>query len=120
MSDCPCGSGRSFARCCEPLLEGQTAATAEALMRSRYTAYVAKRIEYLKATLHPDYRHDYDPAATRRWIEQAQWVGLEIRRTEQGGEHDQEGNVEFIATYREKDVVRTHHEISSFRKHDGQ
>src|SRR4051794_11891281 len=48
---CPCGSGRNFEECCEPLLKGQRRpATAEELMRSRFTAHVARDYAYLHRT----------------------------------------------------------------------
>ena len=58
MLACPCGqrSGRSLATlaaCCGPRLSGeQPAPDAEALMRSRYTAYVLGHADYLLATWH--------------------------------------------------------------------
>ncbi len=51
---CPCGSGKGFDLCCEPYLAGKALPeTAEALMRSRYSAYVRQLIPYLKETLWP-------------------------------------------------------------------
>ncbi len=120
MSECPCGSGRSYETCCGPLISGdQAAPTAEALMRSRYSAYVQCEIDYLGETLHPNHRSDYDAAATRRWAEGADWLGLEIGDVEQGSEEDEEGMVEFIASFREKGATRRHHEFSRFQKQDG-
>jgi SEC-C motif domain protein len=120
MRNCPCGSGRDFADCCAPYLAGtQTPPTAEALMRSRYSAYVERQIPYLGETLHPEARGDYDEAATRRWAEAAEWQGLEVRATEAGGEGDAEGTVEFLAQYKEKGVLRRHQEIARFRRHQG-
>jgi len=70
MSVCPCGSGAEFAACCAPVLSGEIRAeTAEALMRARYSAYARQVFEFLGESLHPDHRHDYDSAATRRWAE---------------------------------------------------
>ena len=57
MSACPCGSGRAYAACCGRLHSGaENAASAETLMRSRYSAYVLKLEDYLLATWHPDTR----------------------------------------------------------------
>src|SRR5512137_621675 len=98
---CPCGSGMSFADCCEPLIRGvRPAATAESLMRSRYSAYVKAEIDYLYETTHPDHRKGYDHEGTRQWAETSQWDGLEIVSA-RGGEGDTLGEVEFIANYRE-------------------
>ncbi|MET0094083.1 MAG: YchJ family protein [Sedimenticola sp.] len=120
MSQCPCGSGKVFDSCCGPVLSGEVpAATAEALMRSRYSAFVTGSVDFLTESLHPAHRHDHDAAATRRWAEQSDWLGLEIVSTEAGGEKDEEGKVEFIATFKEKGMVRRHHEMSSFKKDQG-
>jgi len=120
MSLCYCGSNREFEECCGPVLSGeQPATTAEALMRARYSAYQAHDIGFLGESLHPDHRHDWDELATRRWADNAQWLGLEIVATEAGGEGDEEGTVEFIASYKENGELKRHHEISLFRKLHG-
>jgi SEC-C motif domain protein len=117
MAKCHCNSGQDFNNCCGPILAGEkSAATAEALMRSRYSAYVSGETDYLEESLHPEHRSDYDAAATRSWANKADWLGLEIRSTKDGGENDSEGEVEFIANYRDDGVVHTHHEISRFKK----
>ncbi len=119
-ASCPCGSGRVFGECCAPILSGALQApTAVALMRSRYSAYVVGRIEYLATSLHPQYRQDLDLAATRRWSVNTQWMGLEVVDTQGGGESDEEGMVEFIATYKEKGLIKPHRERASFRRHEG-
>lgn len=54
---CPCGSNKPFDYCCRPIVEGQKAApTAEALMRSRYTAFALGAIDYLIDTTAPEKR----------------------------------------------------------------
>ena len=88
-------------------------------MRARYTAYARKQTEFLGESLHPEHRHDYDGAATRRWAENSQWLGLELVSSSGGGGDDEEGEVEFVAVYKEKGVVHRHHEKSQFRKQDG-
>ena len=120
MSECCCGSGREMDVCCGPILEGtKPAETAEALMRARYSAFVTKQAEFLHNSLHPDHRDDHDIAATRRWADRSQWLGLKVLEVKAGGQDDEEGTVEFIATYKDHDLVKPHHEISSFRKLDG-
>jgi len=55
MKPCPCNSGLDYAECCEPYITGQkNAPTAEALMRSRYTAYVVHAIDYIINTCHEE------------------------------------------------------------------
>jgi len=120
MKPCPCGSGRTLEECCGPILDGsREAATAEALMRARYSAFPEKRIPFLGHTLHPGHRDDYDEEATRRWADQASWLGLEILAVEQGGEDDERGSVEFVARYRERGVLRNYHERSEFSRYKG-
>ena len=54
MSLCPCGSGLELSACCGPYIEGKAKApTAEALMRSRYTAHAICEYQYLTDTTHP-------------------------------------------------------------------
>jgi SEC-C motif-containing protein len=120
MNQCPCGSGKPYEVCCGPLHAGaEKAQTAEALMRSRFSAYVKRQYPYLGESLHPDHRHDYDPIATQRWADESDWLSLEIVNVANGGEQDDEGQVEFIATYREKGVIHPHHEQGNFRRHEG-
>ena len=115
-SICPCNSGRPYAECCKPLLSGDhLACTAEALMRSRYTAYVVRDIAYLLKSWHPSTRPDNIDTATI-----PEWSGLNIIRTEKGMETDSEGVVEFQATaFSPKNMLRLH-EVSRFVKEDGQ
>lgn len=116
---CPCGSSLKYKECCEPIIKGQQKAkTAEQLMRSRYTAYTQAQIDYLKKTLAPESRSDFDESNTREWAKQAKWKSLEILSTEKGTENDTKGVVEFMAKYEHEGVVLEHHEVSTFRKSD--
>jgi SEC-C motif-containing protein len=120
MNLCPCGSALAYGECCEPLIKGaHQARTAEQLMRSRYAAYVKVETDYVFATTHPDHRQGYDHEGTRQWAESSDWEGLEIVTTSKGGPEDSEGQVEFIARYREKGVKKAHHELAAFIKEDG-
>jgi len=120
MEKCPCGSELEYTECCGPVISGErTAATAEQLMRSRYTAYVKKEIPYLGASLHPDHRKDYNEKSTREWAEGSVWHKLEILTTEAGGPEDAEGTVEFIASFTQAGKMTAHHEVASFKKEDG-
>ena len=117
MSNCPCGSGKSYSLCCEPAHTGSIPAdTAEALMRSRYSAFVKKCISYLGESLHPDHRKDWNEKDTKRWADNSDWLSLEILATEKGQSNDKEGVVEFAATYMEGGKKQRHHEISQFEK----
>ncbi|HPF69279.1 MAG TPA: YchJ family protein [Candidatus Krumholzibacteria bacterium] len=118
--NCPCGSGASFADCCEPVVTGaRPAATAEQLMRARYSAYATANVDFLTDSLHPEHRDEYDPEGAREWAEQSEWHGLEILATDKGGEDDDEGTVEFAATYTYNGEFQRYHEVGSFLRADG-
>jgi SEC-C motif-containing protein len=117
--NCPCQSGKSFEECCKPFLSNEVMPqTAEQLMRSRYTAFTQVDVEYLKKTLAPESRGDFDAAATKKWAEQAKWKGLQILSTDKGQAEDKKGTVEFIATYEAEGEGLDHHETAQFRKAD--
>lgn len=107
---CPCGTGDQYQRCCLPLLLGErTAETAEELMRSRYSAYVAENVDYIWATWHPRTR-SAEPVGG----DGPQWIGLEIIDVVGGQPGDETGEVEFKAYYRENQRSGTLHERSRF------
>jgi len=116
---CPCGSTLSLEQCCGPILAGERpAATAEAMMRARYTAYTRHDIDFIMNSTHPDGRDDSDIEAMRAWAESADWKGLEILQVEAGGEQDKRGLVEFVAHYELGGVKQHHHEVSGFLNTD--
>ncbi len=122
MTDlCPCGSGRTYEECCSPFHRGETRpATAEALMRARYTAFVRGEIPFLRESCTASARQQFDDEAARRWSRDSEWKGLEIIHTERGAEKDEHGTVEFIARYRTGDKDVEHHEFAKFvREEDG-
>ncbi len=114
---CPCGAA-AFAECCAPLLAGRAQAqTAEALMRSRFTAYALGELGYLMETWHPE----HCPGAEA--IEEGlglTWTRLDIRATLDGGEQDNQGEVEFIAHFKVNGRAAQLHERSRFERRDGQ
>ena len=112
---CPCESGIPFNACCEPLLSCERgAATAEALMRSRYTAYTRAAVPYLLATWHPSTRPE-----TIEVEGIPHWCGLEILGTEQGGADDSLGMVEFRATALAGERLIVLRERSRFVREEG-
>ncbi|MGD9949714.1 MAG: YchJ family protein [Desulfobulbus sp.] len=112
---CPCESGLPFATCCGPLLAGENpATTAEALMRSRYTAYTRSAISYLLETWHSSTRpEDIDVDAIPHWC------GLEILGTALGQADDSEGLVEFRATALAGERLIVLRERSRFVREEG-
>jgi SEC-C motif-containing protein len=114
-SPCHCGNSASYTDCCGRFISGgEDAATAEQLMRSRYSAFVEADEDYLLATWHPDTR----PSRVR--LDPAQrWLGLSIKSTESGLEADDTGTVEFVARYKVQGRGHRLHEVSRFEKIDG-
>jgi SEC-C motif-containing protein len=120
MKQCPCGSGLDYAECCEPYITGaKDAPTAEALMRSRYSAYAEHAVDYIVETCYREGRDAIDVRQTRNWSERSRWLGLKILDVNQGGPQDQEGTVEFEASYEQDGLRDTHHERAKFKKKDG-
>jgi len=119
MQSCPCGSGKALEQCCGPILAGGPAATPEAMMRSRYSAYVLCATAHLETSLAPESRRDFDLAATENWAKAVTWQGLSILSTSGGGDGEEFGRVEFEAKFRQDGADYTHHENSRFRRHDG-
>ena len=115
---CPCGSDKEYTDCCGQYITGNDAApTAEALMRSRYTAYTLQDEAYLYKTWHDSTKPETLELSQEQLIK---WTGLAVKRQEQGDEHDKEGIVEFIARYKLNGKAEKIHETSRFIKQDGQ
>ena len=120
MEQCPCGTGLAYADCCLAVIKGERPAeTAEALMRSRYSAYAKVETDYIFETTHPKHREGYDAAGTKEWAQSAKWQELEIISLKNGGRDDTTGEVEFIALYSEKGEQKEHHERALFKKEHG-
>ncbi|MHC5906091.1 YchJ family protein [Streptomyces sp. S6] len=110
-TSCPCGLPQPYEACCGRYHEGPvTAPTAEALMRSRYSAFVEGDVAYLMRTWHPGTRPgtlELDPGM--------RWTGLEILAVKDGTAFHQAGVVEFRASYRGGSL----HEVSRFERVGG-
>jgi SEC-C motif-containing protein len=114
IEQCSCGSGSRYEDCCGVLHQGGVAPTAEALMRSRYCAFVLKLEPYLLASWHPSAR----PVALDLASEPAtQWLGLAVKRHEQID--DAHALVEFVARYKVNGRAHRLHEVSRFVREDG-
>lgn len=116
---CPCGrtdaKGRAvpYAACCGRYLDGGAAVPdAEQLMRSRYTAFVRGRTDWLQATWHPSTR----PASLE--VEPGlKWLGLAVRDHRVTGPDTAE--VEFVARSRLAGRASRLHERSRFVREGG-
>ncbi|WP_147615265.1 YchJ family protein [Treponema pectinovorum] len=119
---CPCGSGKKYEECCELIIKGKSKAlTAESLMRARYTAYVKHEIDFIISSCEEGEKiAEIDRKATEEWSKQSTWHGLKILNVNKGGENDDEGFVEFEASYTDKNKLKEiHHENAYFKKIDG-
>lgn len=114
---CPCGSGKAFGACCEPLLKQvRKAETAEQLMRSRFTAHYVR-----------DYRHlhrTYLETAKKPYVEETaggdvQWTRLVIHAHDAGAKPET-AFVDFSAYFEEGGREHAMHEKSEFVKIDGE
>jgi SEC-C motif-containing protein len=110
LVNCPCGNQQPHAKCCGKYIDdGLSAPTAEALMRSRYTAYTLMQEDYLSATWHPSTRPkmlDLSEDAPRKWL------GLTIKNHEQSD--NEHAIVEFVARYKVHGRAHRLHEVSRF------
>lgn len=115
LTICSCGSTKKYTDCCARYVEGsEPAPTAEALMRSRYTAYTLLNEDYLLATWHASTR----PAALGLADDApTKWLGLEVKRHEQ--QDADHAIVEFVARYKVNGRAHRLHEISRFVREDG-
>jgi SEC-C motif-containing protein len=112
---CPCGSGHAFGTCCGPALSGARAAsTAEALMRSRYTAFTLRDTAYLLASWHPSTRPEHLALDEQP---PPKWIGLDVRAHRPLAENHAE--VEFLARYRVGGRAQRLHETSRFVRESG-
>ena len=108
---CPCGLPKDYADCCGVYHGGVAAPTAEALMRSRYSAYALGLEAYVLATWHASARPP--DASPDRGI---RWLGLTIKHHEAS---DDSAFVEFVARYKIGGRAQRLHEVSRFVREDG-
>lgn len=113
--NCPCGSDKDYKKCCGYFHEKTGyPSTAEALMRSRYSAYVLNKEKYLLYTWHKSKR----PELLNLKVDGFKWLELQILSKKAGEENDFTGVVEFKAKYSAGSNVGYIHEISNFVKED--
>ncbi len=113
---CPCRSAADalpYAACCARYHAGLPVPTAEALMRSRYSAFVCDELDYLLATWHASTR----PASLTPNPTGLKWLGLDVRRHAViDADH---ASVEFVARHKLGGRAERLHEISRFVREEG-
>lgn len=108
---CPCGGG-TYGTCCGPVLAGAPAATAEQLMRSRFTAFALGHARHVRDSWHPSTAPD-----SVDLDDVLRWERLDIVRTDEGQPGDRRGVVEFVASWHDPRTGESGrlHEVSRFR-----
>lgn len=120
---CPCGSGLALDQCCGPYLDGASwPGDAVSLMRSRYTAYVLGRYQWLVDTTHPDYREEVSAEKLAEQTEGIHWLRLDVVSAQSGAPAGKNGElfdvVEFYAYYELEGMTRQIGERSFFQRKD--
>ena len=114
---CPCGSRLKYKKCCQKYHKGALPKDALALMKSRYSAYVAQNANYIVKTTHPcnpDYTEEKNEwlNAIKLFSKSTNFLKLEILSFIDG---EDEAFVTFKATYETGEMI----EKSRFLKLNG-
>ncbi len=118
---CPCTSGKIYGDCCQPFLDGkQKAKTAEDLLRSRYSAFVVGKVDYIINTHHTKTQDQVDRKEIETWSKSSTWEGLKILQKEAGEAKDEMGTIIFHAQYTAEGKKQDHYEKSFFEKEKGE
>ena len=114
--DCPCGSGTEYSQCCGLFHSDEKhPASAEALMRSRFSAYALDNTAYILSSWGASNRPDDKKLSNENLV----WQKLEIIDTKKGSLNDIKGIVEFKAYYLNNGEDYLLHEVSRFTKTNG-
>lgn len=120
MKLCPCGSDKNYMECCGAYLNKKRIPhSPEALMRSRYTAFVERNAYYIKQTMRGPARQNFNQKSIEN--SKGKWLGLEVLKSFIDLENPYKGFVEFKAKYMEQEGqdIQIIHERSEFHYIDG-
>lgn len=118
---CSCGSNLEFNACCGPVLTGaRKPATAEELLRARYTAFARGDIDFVVNSHHSRTRHEVKREDIEDWSKNSEWLALHVAQIEGGKAEDQQGTIIFCAQYVEQGKRQDHWEQSFFEKENGE
>lgn len=118
-SACPCGSGELLTVCCGLYHTGTPAPNAEALMRSRYSAYTLGLIDYLVRSTLPAQQGGLDLNAIQAWSQGSTWLGLEVEPAQTVEGDPAHATVTFTAHWRDDSGEHSHRERSAFVRNEG-
>ncbi len=114
---CPCGSDKTYSACCQPYIDdNDIAPTAEALMRSRYSAYTQANTAYIQKTMQGKAAIGYDAQQSKQWAQQVEWLGLQVF---DHSPNNTDATVTFAARYRDNRGIHFIHEKSLFETKNG-
>lgn len=116
---CPCNSTKPFEECCQAVIAGSPAPTAESLMRSRYTAMVLGDLDHIERTCTEDARQTFNRPEMEHSLPGIEWLGLEVLGSERGQEGDDAGTVSFRFAYRFEGREHAQREIATFERTNG-
>jgi SEC-C motif domain protein len=116
---CPCGSGQPLALCCGRYHAGTLPPSAEALMRSRYSAYALGLVDYLVRSTLPAQQDSLDQEAIRAWSLASTWLGLDVEQAQLIEGEPRHAYVTFTARWRDPSGEHSHRERSAFVCNNG-
>lgn len=120
-NNCPCNSSLPYEICCGMYHNNPgTAPTAEALMRSRYSAFYTNNFAYINRTQKLKNSPNQDEAEIADCNNETKWIKLEIIETEKGLEKDKDGMVSFRAHFKEGKHIGKLSERSLFKRIKGE
>lgn len=111
------------------MLQGKRkAATAEDLLRARYSAFARSEIDFILKSHHPETREQVKREEIEEWSKSSEWLGLKVLQKQAGETTDEEGTVTFHARYigadgkpdgKEPGKIEDHYEHATFKKSEG-
>jgi SEC-C motif-containing protein len=117
---CPCDSKKHYDLCCGRFVSGNALPqTAEALMRSRYTAYTQANIRYIEETMRGKAAVGFNPEEALQWAQLAKWKRLKVLNRYPHESDKDRYYVEFTAYYIWDGKPQSFTEVSEFQKING-
>lgn len=115
---CPCGASLAYEQCCGQYIDaGIFPKDPETLMRSRYTAFVFGKINYLANTMRGKALKAFNFDGLEAWLSQIKWQGLTVIKSKM--KNKTQGYVTFEAKYLERDIPKVISEKSEFKMIEG-
>jgi SEC-C motif-containing protein len=119
---CPCGSSLDLSACCLPIIrETRKAASAEELLRARYTAFTQGEIDFIFSSHHSKTQDQVSRDEIEDWSKNSKWLGLKVLQVEDV-KKDADSAVIFFAAYYETSDQKKHEHVekSLFKKEKGE